>query len=143
MTMSPETPATPISPHRWFGFRFSRRQVASLGAFVALVVALQVISHRMWPLSVTVPACLLATLLIAAAEWKVSGDALPASKVMRRLHGVIEINLLLWMAVTLMVYRGDADARLWAAGGFVFSALAQHWAYYAVKNAGRMERLIA
>jgi hypothetical protein len=100
------------------------------------------ISHQMWPLSVTVPAFLLATLLIAAAERKVSGDALPASKVMRRLYAVIEINLLLWMVVILMVYRGDANAGLWAAGGFIFAAVAQHWAYYAVKNAGRMGPLI-
>lgn len=60
------------------------------------------------------------------------------SKVLRRLYAVIEINLLLWLAVFSMVYRGYEDARLWAAGGLVFSAVAQHWAYYAVRKADRL-----
>ena len=64
-------------------------------------------------------------------------DVSGASKALRRLYVVIEVNLVLWMVVTAMAYFGEEKTKGWALIGFVFAALAQHWAYYAVRNANR------
>ena len=60
------------------------------------------------------------------------------AKQRRWLYAAIVVNLLLWMAVLGSLNGVSvASTRALAVAGFVFAALGQHWAYYALWKAGR------
>ena len=62
----------------------------------------------------------------------------------RQIRGVfyaIEVNLLLWIAVVVSVWRSSAGpfTRQVATAGFVVSAILQHWAYYRLYKKARKD----
>lgn len=56
------------------------------------------------------------------------------SKLLRPLYATIVINLVLWLAMLGAAFRGVESVRAIAIAGFVFAALAQHWAFYALRK---------
>ncbi len=60
---------------------------------------------------------------------------------LKLLYWTIEINLILWIIMCSSVFLPSARdiVKPVAIGGFVLSALLQHWAYYHVRKAGRGE----
>ena len=55
-----------------------------------------------------------------------------APKQLRSFFYAIEINLLIWIAVLILVWRSPADltTQMATTFGFIAGAILQHWAYY-------------
>jgi hypothetical protein len=68
------------------------------------------------------------------------GKSASGSILLTRLYTVIVANLVLWLAVLASAYYGFGDIRVIALTGFIFAALSQHWAYYALRKADRAAR---
>ena len=59
------------------------------------------------------------------------------------LYAAIVVNLLLWMAVLGSVNGvGVEDTKALAIAGFIFAAIGQHWAYYALWKVQRDHPII-
>ena len=52
-----------------------------------------------------------------------------------RLYTVIVANLVLWLAVIGSTYYDVGNIKVVALTGFIFAAISQHWAYYALRKA--------
>jgi hypothetical protein len=55
--------------------------------------------------------------------------------VLTSLYTVIVANLILWLAVIANAFYGFASIKVIALTGFIFAAVSQHWAYYALRKA--------
>jgi hypothetical protein len=60
-----------------------------------------------------------------------------SSKLLRSMYWTICVNLVLWMSVMGMAINGARGVKAAAIAGFVFAAVAQHWAFYAMRKAER------
>ena len=67
------------------------------------------------------------------------------SRTIRFMYITIEINLVIWLVMMAQVFHaGSADLlKPTAIAGFAFSALAQHWAYYAMRKSCQSKSSVA
>ena len=66
-----------------------------------------------------------------------SPEDLPVNQTLKALFLTVEVNLLLWLAALGLVLGAGEDVgalRTLIIVGTVFAAIAQHWAYYAVRR---------
>jgi hypothetical protein len=57
------------------------------------------------------------------------------NNLLTRLYTVILANLVLWLAVIGSTFYAVGNIKVVALTGFIFAAISQHWAYYALRKA--------